>query len=145
MKIVHIANFYGPKSGGIKTTLNNLGIEYARLGHEFIYIVPGKKFSRQKDDFGSCITLPSLPIPFSGGYRIIRSTHRLKVLLGALAPEKIEVSDRFTLSGIGRWARKRQIPAIVFSHETLSGLLKNYFGISMRKFAHWHNARLASR
>mgnify|MGYP000128337108 CR=1 FL=1 len=145
MKIVHIANFYGPKSGGIKTTLNNLGIEYTRLGHEFIYVVPGKKFGRERNEMGSCITLPSIPLPFSGGYRIIRSTHRLKTLLGALAPDKIEVSDRFTLSGIGRWARQRNIPAIVFSHETLSGLLKNYFGLSLRKFAQWHNARLASR
>jgi hypothetical protein len=25
MKIVHIANFYGPKSGGIRTTLHELG------------------------------------------------------------------------------------------------------------------------
>lgn len=145
MKIVHIANFYGPKSGGIKTTLNNLGIEYTRLGHEFIYVVPGKKFGRERNEMGSCITMPSIPLPFSGGYRIIRSTHRLKTLLGALAPDKIEVSDRFTLSGIGRWARQRNIPAIVFSHETLSGLLKNYFGLSLRKFAQWHNARLASR
>jgi alpha-1,6-mannosyltransferase len=145
VKIVHIANFYGPKSGGIKTTLNNLGVEYTRLGHEFIYVVPGKKFHRERNEMGSCITMPSIPLPFSGGYRVIRSTRRLKTLLGALAPDKIEVSDRFTLSGIGRWARQRNIPAIVFSHETLSGLLKNYFGISLRRFARWHNARLASR
>lgn len=145
MKIVHIANFYGPKSGGIRTTLNNLGLEYERLGHEFIYIVPGKKFGREKSEFGSCITLPSIQIPFSGGYRVIRSTHRLKALLKALAPDKIEVSDRFTLSGIGRWAKQRHIPAIVFSHETLRGLIKNYVGVSLQPIANWHNARLASR
>jgi alpha-1,6-mannosyltransferase len=145
MKIVHIANFYGPKSGGIKTTLNNLGSEYLKLGHEFIYVVPGKKFGRQKTEYGSCITMPSWVIPFTGGYRVIRSTYRLKSLLGALAPDKVEVSDRFTLSGIGVWARRHGIPAIVFSHETLSGLIKNYLGIPLNRFAQWHNTRLASR
>ena len=41
MKIIHIANFYGPKSGGIKTTLHNLGSGYTNRGHDFTYIVPG--------------------------------------------------------------------------------------------------------
>ncbi|MEY4037598.1 MAG: hypothetical protein RL201_979, partial [Actinomycetota bacterium] len=41
MKIIHIANFYGPKSGGIKTTLHNLGTGYTSQGHDFTYIVPG--------------------------------------------------------------------------------------------------------
>ena len=145
MKIVHIANFYGPKSGGIKTTLNNLGSEYTKLGHEFIYVVPGKKFGRQSTQFGSCITMPSWVIPFTGGYRVIRSTHRVKSLLKALAPDKIEVSDRFTLSGIGKWAGRNGIPALVFSHETLSGLIENFIGIPLNRFTQWHNARLASR
>jgi alpha-1,6-mannosyltransferase len=145
MKIIHIANFYGPKSGGIKTTLHNLGSGYSDLGHEFIYIVPGKKFSREKNSHGGCITLPSWKIPFSGGYRIIKSTRQVKTLLQALAPDRIEVSDRFTLSSLGNWAQRRKIPAIVFSHETLKGLIKSYLGLSLRPFVSWHNSRLASR
>jgi len=145
MKIIHIANFYGPKSGGIKTTLHNLGSGYTDLGHEFIYIVPGTKFIREKSAYGGCITLPSWKIPFSGGYRIIKSTRQVKALLQALSPDRIEVSDRFTLSCLGNWARRRNIPAIVFSHETLKGLIKNYLGVSLRPFVSWHNTRLASR
>lgn len=145
MKIIHIANFYGPKSGGIKTTLHNLGTEYLKLGHEFVYMVPGTKFSQEKTQYGGCITMPSWKIPFSGGYRIIRSNRRIKTLLFSLQPDRIEVSDRFTLSGIGKWAKRRSIPVIVFSHETLKGLIKNYFGISLKMFVKWHNLRLASR
>jgi alpha-1,6-mannosyltransferase len=145
MRIIHIANFYGPKSGGIKTTLHNLGYENQKLGHEFIYIVPGKKFKREKTEFGACISVPSITLPFSGGYRIIRSNYSLKKLLSTMSPDKIEVSDRFTLSGVGIWARRQGIPAVVFSHETLSGLIKNYLGFPMRKFTDWHNHRLASR
>jgi alpha-1,6-mannosyltransferase len=145
MKIIHIANFYGPKSGGIKTTLHNLGIEYIKMGHEFVYMVPGTKFSREKTQYGGCITLPSWKIPFTGGYRVIRSNRKIKTLLFSLQPDRIEVSDRFTLSGIGCWAKRRGIPAIVFSHETLKGLIKNYCGISLKRVVKWHNARLASR
>ena len=34
MRIVHVANFYGPSSGGIKTTLHELGRGYLKYGHE---------------------------------------------------------------------------------------------------------------
>lgn len=145
MKIIHIANFYGPKSGGIKTTLHNLGTEYQKIGHEFIYVVPGKKFSREKTEHGGCITLPSWTIPFSGGYRVIRSTRQVKTILQSLKPDRLEVSDRFTLSCLGNWAKRRDIPAIVFSHETLRGLVKNCFGVSLKPFVGWHNSRLAGK
>ena len=145
MKIIHIANFYGPKSGGIKTTLHNLGTEYGKIGHEFIYVVPGKKFSRENTAHGGCITLPSWVIPFSGGYRVIRSTRQVKTILHSLKPDRLEVSDRFTLSCLGNWAQRRGIPAIVFSHETLRGLVKNYFGIPLKSFVGWHNSRLAKK
>jgi len=145
MKIIHIANFYGPKSGGIKTTLHNLGTEYGKIGHDFIYVVPGKKFSRENTTHGACITLPSWVIPFSGGYRVIKSNRQVKTIVQSLKPDRIEVSDRFTLSCLGNWAKQRNIPAIVFSHETLRGLVKNYFGIPLKSFVSWHNTRLAGR
>ncbi|CAB4531402.1 unannotated protein [freshwater metagenome] len=145
MKIIHIANFYGPKSGGIKTTLHSLGTEYGKIGHEFIYVVPGKKFAREKTEHGGCITLPSWVIPFSGGYRVIRSTRQVKTILHSLKPDRLEVSDRFTLSCLGNWAKHRNIPAIVFSHETLRGLVKNYLGISLKALVGWHNSRLAGK
>jgi alpha-1,6-mannosyltransferase len=145
MKIIHIANFYGPKSGGIKTTLHNLGLGYQAQGHEFIFIVPGKKFARETSEVGGCITLPSWNIPFSGGYRIIKSTRQVKMILGSLKPDRIEVSDRFTLTSLGKWAKRRGIPAFVFSHETLKGLIKNYLGVSFNHIVKWHNTKLASK
>ncbi len=145
MKIIHIANFYGPKSGGIKTTLHNLGTEYGKIGHDFIYVVPGKKFSRENTTHGACITLPSWVVPFSGGYRVIKSNRQVKTILQSLHPDRIEVSDRFTLSCLGNWAKQRDIPAIVFSHETLRGLVKNYCGIPLTRFVRWHNSRLAGK
>jgi alpha-1,6-mannosyltransferase len=46
---------------------------------------------------------------------------------------------------LGNWAKRRGIPAIVFSHETLRGLVKNYFGVPLKSFVGWHNSRLAGK
>ena len=145
MRIVHVANFYGPKSGGIRTTLHELGKGYKARGHEFTYIVPGNGFFCEESVYGKKITVPSIVLPFSGGYRIIRNNKDVKKLLITLKPDALEISDRFTLSGVGLWAKKRNIHTVVFSHETLTGLVKSHLRFSFRKFVDWHNARLASR
>ena len=145
MKIVHIANFYGPKSGGIRTTLHELGSGYIARGHEFTYIVPGNGFFCEETLHGKKITVPSIVLPFSGGYRIIRNNQDIKKLIITLKPDALEVSDRFTLSKVGLWAKKRGIHTVVFSHETLSGLVKSFLKIELKWFVKWHNTRLASR
>ena len=58
MRIVHVANFYGPNSGGIKTTLHELGRGYLKYGYDFIYIVPGTQFLQEQTPYGRKITLP---------------------------------------------------------------------------------------
>ena len=148
MRIVHVANFYGPSSGGIKTTLHELGRGYLKYGHEFIYVVPGPKYMKEQTPFGLKISLPSFTLPGSGGYQIIRSNKQLVNLLEFLNPDRIEVSDRFTLLKVGRWAKQHKVASLVFSHETLNGLVKKYapfIPTSVRdKFVNWHNARLAT-
>ena len=148
MRIVHVANFYGPSSGGIKTTLHELGRGYLKYGHEFIYIVPGPRYIKEQTPFGLKITLPSFTLPASGGYQIIRSNKQLLNLLEFLNPDRIEVSDRFTLLKVGRWAKQHKVASLVFSHETLNGLVKKYapfVPVSLRnKFVNWHNRKLAA-
>jgi alpha-1,6-mannosyltransferase len=145
MKILHIANFYGPKSGGIRTTLHELGAGYIAKGHEFTYIVPGTGLYCEDTPDGRKITVPSFELPFSGGYRIIRNNSYIKKLIITLAPDVLEVSDRFTLTGIGEWASKRKIKTVVFSHETLVGLAAHYFTFPITPLIDWHNRRLAKR
>lgn len=145
MRIVHVANFYGPNSGGIKTTLHELGRGYLHYGHEFIYIVPGVTNHSEMTQFGYKITLPSVMLPGSGGYRIIRNNKELKRIIASLNPDAIEVSDRFTLRSIGLWAKKEKIPTVVFSHETLRGLASRFLPswLPLRSMVNWHNNRLA--
>ena len=145
MKIVHVANFYGPNSGGIKTTLHELGRGYLKYGHEFIYIVPGSHFFQEQTPYGRKITLPSILLPGSGDYRVIKSNKALRALLTELNPDRIEISDRFTLTSIGKFARHNAIPSVVFSHETLRGLANRFLPrwLPRRVIVDWHNRRLA--
>jgi len=47
---------------------------------------------------------------------------RLAALLTELRPDRLEVSDRTTLRWTGRWAREHGVPAVMVSHESLTGL-----------------------
>lgn len=41
LHIVQLANFYGPRSGGLRTALHHLGAGYVASGHRVTLVVPG--------------------------------------------------------------------------------------------------------
>jgi hypothetical protein len=45
VRIVHFANAYTPRSGGIRTTVHALGHGYRVAGHEFVLVVPGRQLA----------------------------------------------------------------------------------------------------
>jgi alpha-1,6-mannosyltransferase len=122
MKIVQAANFVAPASGGIKTFLEALGGGYTAAGHERVLIVPGPEDSDVDTPTGRRITIRS-PRLAATGYRLIVDRDRVRRLLSALRPDRLEVSDRSTLAGLGTWSRARGVPATVVSHERLDALL----------------------
>jgi alpha-1,6-mannosyltransferase len=123
MRIVRLANFVTPRSGGLRTALRNLGEGYQRAGHESILIVPGQGGADDITEQGRVITLPSAPLPRTGGYRVLAGRRELTRLLEELEPDRIEVSDRSTLRWTGRWARQHGVGSMMVSHESLAGLL----------------------
>ncbi|WP_280456975.1 glycosyltransferase [Nocardia carnea] len=123
MRIVQLANFYGPRSGGLRTALHHLGAGYVAAGHEVVLIVPGPRRLEETLPNGVVrITLPALPIPWTGGYRAA-DPRRVADTLAGLRPDALEVSDRLTLRGFGRWARRRGVAGVMISHERLDRLL----------------------
>lgn len=124
MRIVRLANFVAPRSGGLRTALRCLGEGYLRAGHEPVLVVPGVAAGDKKTRQGRVITVPGPVLPGTGGYRCIIGRARLRRLLDELTPDCLEVSDRFTLRWTGSWARERGVPALMVSHESLTGLLR---------------------
>ncbi|MFE7979691.1 glycosyltransferase [Streptomyces shenzhenensis] len=126
LRIVRLANFVAPASGGLRTALRELGRGFRAAGHEPVLIVPGEHHSDQDTEQGRVITLPGPLLPGTGGYRVLLDKRRVAALLEELAPDRLEVSDRTTLRWTGRWARRARVPAVMVSHETADGVLRTW-------------------
>ena len=76
MRIVQVANFVSPTSGGLRTTLRHLAQGYAQQGHEVVQIVPAKADRRVEHGWGTQLQLraPSLG---GTGYRILLDVRRV--------------------------------------------------------------------
>lgn len=151
MRIAHIANFYGPTSGGLRTAMHALGAGYLERGHEVLLVVPGDRDADEATPYGRRVTLRSPIVPGTGGYRVILRTRELRGILRGFAPDVLEVSDRTTLRSLGGWARRGGIPSVFFAHERADGILRaNLPGALARRLpiaglADWHNKGTARR
>jgi alpha-1,6-mannosyltransferase len=149
MRLVHAANFYGPRSGGLRTTLNALAEGYAAAGHDAVVLVPGEALATEPTSWGRRVTVPSRVVPGSG-YRVIVDLPQVRRLLDDLAPDRLEVSDRTTLRDLGRWARERGVPSVLWAHERVDGVLASTLlrtrggAATAVRVADVHNRRTAS-
>ncbi|MFI1965048.1 glycosyltransferase [Streptomyces pathocidini] len=123
LRIVRIANFVTPASGGLRTALRELGAGYLAAGHEPVLVIPGERESDERTEQGRVITLPGPVVPGTGGYRVLTARRRVAALLEDLAPDRLEVSDRTTLRWTGEWARRARVRAAMVSHESVDGVL----------------------
>ncbi|MFD5327239.1 glycosyltransferase [Streptomyces sp. NPDC127092] len=126
LRIVRLANFVTPTSGGLRTALDQLGRGYRAAGHEPVLVVPGDTAGDTETEQGRVITLPGPEIPRTGGYRVLADRRGLRRLLEELAPDRLEVSDRTTLRWTGEWARRARVPSVMVSHETADGVLRTW-------------------
>src|SRR6201993_2627382 len=145
MRVVQVANFYGPRSGGLRTAVDRLGAEYCAAGHEVFLIVPGRHAEQIQLPTGVIrITVPARLIPFTGGYRAVLPGP-VRALLEALGPDTLEVSDRLTLRSLGRWGREHGATTVMISHERLDRLAGQVLPRrTARRFADFANRRTAA-
>lgn len=132
LRIVRLANFITPVSGGLRTALQHLGEGYLAAGHEPVLVMPGSAapgrpaIRAESTTQGKVITLPGTPVPGTGGYHVLARRQPVEALLDALAPDRLEVSDRTTLRWTGEWARRNRVPAVMVSHESADAVLRTW-------------------
>lgn len=146
-KIAHIANLYGPKSGGLKTAMNSMAQEYQKFGHEVMLIVPGEKDLVVQKPFGTVVESKAPIIPFSGGYRIIFNTNKVKQELKKFAPDFLEISDRTTLLNLADWAREESINTAFYAHERVDKVIDAFLPLLPFKkiMINYANQKIANR
>ena len=71
VRIVRLANFVMPRSGGLRTALHALGEGYRAAGHEPVLVIPGDHASDRSTPSGRVITLRGTIVPGTGGYRVL--------------------------------------------------------------------------
>ena len=145
MRVVQVANFYGPRSGGLRTAVDRLGAEYCAAGPRGVsdrsrstrraqptaHRRRANHFARQVDSVHR-----RLPRGDAGPSR---------ALLEALRPDTLEVSDRLTLRSLGRWGREHGATTVMISHERLDRLAGQVLPRRpAQSFADFANARTAA-
>lgn len=116
MRIAQLANFVGPTSGGMKTALAAIGEGYAER-HSRLLVIPGPVDRRERTPAGEVVQIRAPRV--GGGYRLIVEPWRVIDVLEEWGPTSIELSDKFTLLPVARWARRNGVGSVLFSHERL--------------------------
>ena len=144
-RIVQLANFVTPSSGGLRTALEHLASGYAQAGHDVVRIVPGPVDSVTEHAWGRQITLRAPELPGTG-YRVLTEPRQVLRVLAASMPDRVEVHDRTTLRGVGAWARATGVPSLVVSHERLDRWLRQWLSarLPLDRLADHSNAALVA-
>jgi alpha-1,6-mannosyltransferase len=119
--ILQATNAGSGSGASSRAALDALAAGYARVGHRVVQVVPGIEERHRSAGGVLRVELPSVPLPGTGG-RVIVERGRLRQLLEQWQPDRVEVADRLTLGWLGRWARRRGVPAILRTHERLDVL-----------------------
>ena len=124
-RIVQLANFVTPTSGGLRTALRHLAAGYTAEGHEVVQVLPGPRDAVEDAGTGRVVALRAPELPGTG-YRVHTDVARVLRTLDALQPDRVEVHDRTTLRAAGRWAQRHGVPSLVVSHERLDRWLHQW-------------------
>lgn len=145
-RIVQLANFVTPSSGGLRAALEHLATGYAAAGHEVVRITPGPRDAVAELPWGRQLSVRAPELPGTG-YRVLHDPRRVLRVLDALAPDRVEVHDRTTLRAVGVWARRSGVPSLVVSHERLDQWLPQWLParLPLDRLADATNTALAER
>ena len=146
MHIVQLANFYGPATGGLRTAVDALGRGYAAAGLERTLVVPGSRWSVDEGVDGTRYAVAARRVPGGAPYRVITDLSSVRALLDELQPDRLEISDKLTLHRLTGWAKDRDVPTVLISHERLDAVLSPRVprGLPLRRAVDQWNRRLAA-
>lgn len=108
MRILQVANFVTPTSGGLRTTIDSLRVGYERRGWHVFRITP----FAETDHRVVIDEIPSLRVPRMHGYRAIVGRRIVKDAVTVINPDIIEMSDTTTFAWLPKWAQSEEFLAL---------------------------------
>jgi alpha-1,6-mannosyltransferase len=151
--LVDMTMFYAADGGGVRTYLDakarwigaQPGLRHSVVGPAMRTVAGGPDFDEHEDrqhgtghgsarsaadqPGGGSITVPSVPIPVAGRYRVLLSVGAAARRARALQPSLIEVGDPFQFAWAAmRIKRSHGIPIVAYHHSDLSTILHRRFG-----------------
>jgi alpha-1,6-mannosyltransferase len=125
----------------MRRAIDQLGRRYVSGGHERLLIIPGPEDRVTESAAGVVAQVRGVRV--TGGYRIILEMGGVLKALERFAPTSVEVSDKWTLAGIGPWAKRQGVGSILFSHERLDDMASDFLRLPVRGLVHLRNRALA--
>lgn len=119
--LLDVSMFWGA-TGGVRRVLMTKHERLRALGWRHTVIAPGAAGPGLLDCGG-------LPLPRSGGYRVVLGRGRALRQMGLVAPDLIESADPYTLAWTSLHAAERlRVPAVAFCHSDLPALAARLVG-----------------
>jgi alpha-1,6-mannosyltransferase len=121
LHLVDTTMFWSPTGGGVR--------RYLQTKHEWLARRPRWRHTivvpRVAGSDAGAATLPSLPLPASGGYRLPLRRAAIARTLVALAPDVIEAGDPYRVAwGVLDAAQALGVPAVAYCHSNLVALAR---------------------
>jgi len=138
LHLVDTTMFWSPTGGGVR--------RYLQTKHDWLAGQPRWRHSiavpRVAGAPASDATLPSLPLPGSGGYRLPVSRAAVRRVLVGLAPDLIEAGDPYRVAWAARDAAQAlSVPAVAYWDSNIAALARLAAGTRLGATA----ARVAAR
>ncbi len=143
MRIAQLANFIGPTSGGMRRAVDQLGAGYVAAGHERLLVIPGERDTVTETENGIVVQVRGPRV--TGGYRLIARPSSALAALDRFRPTSVEVSDKWTLTSVARWAKRRGVGSVLFSHERLDDMASMFLRAGVAGGVRQWNRYLASQ
>ena len=123
MRIAQVANFVGPRTGGASRVMKSLRAEYRSRGFEVLEMVPRSGVPSFDGDTNRAVMSRAVPLPFSGGYRVMVGRQALTRCLRKFQPDLVEISDLSTLTWVARWCAENGVECSVIAHERMDSAI----------------------
>lgn len=134
LKVLRLANFVSPTSGGIRTVLRRISHAQADLGVHSTIVVPGPDAGiAAVEGVLDVGTLPGVRLAAGQPYRLVLNRTAIRAVLDEVRPDVVEIHDQLTLAWLGKECRRRGIRTVLVAHERLDLLAAFWSGLDVAR------------